>query len=187
MRPRTTRSPSRSKQRLRAHSGRRRRASAPGGGRARAALQRGSHPRRTARPDAAAMWPIACWSRSAPAARSRRTTGSIPRNSVDYPVAVQTPQYRVDSTEALLQHAAPRQRRAAHAAAAHQRGAARARHHAVGRQSLQRAAALRCLRQRAGPRPGLGGRRRADSVLDAVSSRSSRRAASSKCAARWRP
>ena len=67
-------------------------------------LQRGPHARRAVGPDAAGRG-------QQPADFALSSSTQIapnywinPRNSVDYPVAVQTPQYRVDSTSELAAH-----------------------------------------------------------------------------------
>ncbi len=75
-----------------------------------------------------------------------------PANNVDYLVAVQTPAYKVDSEEALMN--TPVHTARGTDAAAGQPGANGARAHGVGGESLQRAAGLRRVRQRAGSRPG---------------------------------
>ena len=76
-----------------------------------------------------------------------------PQNSVDYPVVVQTPQYKMDSTEAVLNTPVHASLRPGDATAG-QPGKARAQQHLGRGQPLQCPAAVRCLRQRAGPRPG---------------------------------
>ena len=142
-----------SPQRDRADSRRGGRARAAGDGRAGAALRRRPH-------QGAADRPLAARRRERPAHlarrradRRRRTSGSIPRNGVQYAVNVMTPQYKMGTVDALHEHADHRRRarrRRSSSATSRRRAAAR---RAGGRESLQRAAGVRRLRQRRPPRP----------------------------------
>ena len=106
-----------------------------------------------------------------------------PQNRVNYRVAVQTPDYKVNSVDALMNtpiivgprspHGGDRRRHERGdehaergepgAAAAPEQPDEPAPHHVAAKhQPLQRPAGLRGLRQRAGPRPGHGVRRRAE-------------------------
>ena len=113
-----------------------------------------------------------------------------PQNGVVYTIAVQTPQYHVDSIDALLNMpvagnvAAPTAARAADAAA-RQPGGGDAGAPVGGRLALQHPAGDRRLRERAGHRPGERRRAGADSSSTRCG-RSCRAAARSWCAARCR-
>ena len=168
----------------RADSRRRRRAYPPGGGRPRAALQCGPHARRAAGPHPEGRGQQPADVAQLQHCRSRPTTGSIRRTASTTRSSVQTP--AVSRRFHLRAARAPRFMPACGRAPQllTNVGHAGARHHRVGGQPLQRAAALRCLRQRAGPRSGRGGRAMSTRCWTS-SSPSCPRAASSKPAARW--
>jgi multidrug efflux pump subunit AcrB len=56
---------------------------------------------RTRRASRSRRLPITCWWRPTRVRRRRRTSGSIPRNSVSYPLVVQVPTYRIGSSQDL--------------------------------------------------------------------------------------
>ena len=85
----------------RRHPRRRRRPPAAGARRADDRRRRRPPAGAAARLHASATSPRACWSRSRASRRSRPNYWLNPQNGVNYPVAVQTPQYRIDSIDAL--------------------------------------------------------------------------------------
>ncbi len=107
-----------------------------------------------------------------------------PANGVDYPVVVQTPTYRMDTPGAILN--TPIHSGAGDTQLLEQHGAGRAPRDHAGGESLQRAAALRHLRQRAGSRPGRR-RERSGQSSGGVRAASFPPAAFSKRAGRWAP
>jgi hypothetical protein len=131
---------------------------------------------------------------------SFQTTPSFyldPKNGVTYNVAIQAPQYKVDSLAALQslpitarrrQPGGQRHRRArrpAHRAGAGQPGLHHPRRRTGHREPLQRAAGHRHLRQRGWNRPGQRDRKM-EKIID-THRPSCRAARTSSCAARARP